>query len=115
MRKDSFYYKYSFSIILILLHFCGDIVNYFAILLSSLYLFYYFLSKSKVDLFKIFLLLVPSVLFKDKLEFIDADFSFATYLPKIYNTIIIGPIALSARFILALAVPIKLILTFKKK
>ncbi len=114
MGLISFINKYGIPLFLIILHFCGDFINYVAIICSSIYLAIYYLSKSKVDLYKIFLLLVPSIIFKDKLEFSDADLIFSSNLPKIYNTIIIGPLALSSRFIFSLSVPIKLLLTFNK-
>jgi hypothetical protein len=114
MGLISFIYKYGFPLFLIILHFCGDFINYLAIICSSTYLAFYYLFNRKVDLYKIFLLLVPSIIFKDKLEFSDVDLTFNNNLPKIYNTIIIGPLALSSRFIFSLSVPIKLLLTFNK-
>ena len=85
MNSDNFAVKYGFSILLIFMHFCGDLINYIAIIISSIYISYYYISKSKIDLFTLFLLLIPSIIFKDKLEFNDLDLNYISFLPKILN------------------------------
>ena len=55
------YSKYFGLIILIIAHFFGESLANLAIVVSSIYAFYYFIFKKEVDLFVLFLLLFPSI------------------------------------------------------
>ncbi len=98
---------------LILLHFAGGFVSNLAILITSILIFVYILFAREWDLYLIFLLLIPSIAFSGTSISDVADK--ASPLTQNFKSVwIIGPLALSAGFAMALAIPIRLLLDFSK-
>lgn len=107
------YSKYFGLIILIIAHFFGESLANLAIVVSSIYAFYYFIFKKEVDLFVLFLLLFPSICLVE----INQNTNSLTrlLLANFHNVFIIGPLALSVKLALALAVPFKLLFYSTKR
>jgi hypothetical protein len=99
------------ALILIVGHLFGGIISTFSIVLISFLAFFYFIIAKKLDVFTIFLLLVPNVLFEllsiypNEKNLLLANFN---------NVIFLGSFSISSKFLLALAVPIRLLLCEKK-
>jgi hypothetical protein len=105
--------KYVPFYLLILLHLLGGPLAYFAIISSSIYTFYYLTFYKKIDLYVIFLLLFVGVCIGMNSE----DSSIALNVPiynKFINVLLIGPVALSTKLAACLAIPFRLVLTFKR-
>ena len=96
--------------ILVVGHLFGGIISIFSILLISLLAFFYFVLAKKLDIFTIFLLLVPNILF-ELLSIYPNDANLL--LSNFNNVFFLGPFAITSKFFLALAVPIRLM--FNKK
>lgn len=97
-------YRYWIYYFLISLHFFGGFFNDIAILSTSVWILFYILTEKKIDLYIIFLLLVPSIIFKDSGEFIDSDLDYLPIINNISNVFIIGPLAISTKFSFCIAV-----------
>jgi hypothetical protein len=79
------------------MHFFGAYFNIIAIILTSTYILYYLIFNKKIDLYLIFLLLVPSIIFRDSREFVDSDLEYLPIVGGINNVLILGPLALSSK------------------
>jgi hypothetical protein len=95
------------TVFLIIGHFLGGVIATFSIILISLEAFFYFLFTKKLDVFTIFLILIPNIIFEllsiypDENNFLLANFN---------NVIFFGSFSISSKFLIALAVPIRLLL-----
>jgi hypothetical protein len=103
-------YRYWVYYFLILLHFFGNFINIIAIFSTSIWLFFYIITEKKIDLYVIFLLLVPSIIFKDSGEFIDSDLDYLPIVNGISNVFIIGPLAMSTKLSFCIAIFIRSLL-----
>jgi hypothetical protein len=91
-------------------------------LVSSVYAFLYFSLVNKVDIYKLFLLLLPSIVLRGSSEFFfgfntsqfDETGWFAIYIPTLVPTVIVGPLAISVKLFLGLAVPFRLLSSLYK-
>lgn len=106
--------KYGGLYFLILLHLCGGIVANIAIIISSLYAFYYFCSKKEVDLYVIFLLLYTNICMGQNSEAENVSNINVGIYVLFKNVLIIGPIALSTKFAFVLATPVRVLLNLGK-
>lgn len=96
---------------LILLHFVGGITSNLAILVTSLWIFFYIVFKREWDIYFIFLLIIPTIVFTKGINLSDSQAD-TTFFHNFKNVWIIGPFALSSSFAMALAIPIRLIIDF---
>ncbi len=95
---------------LILLHFAGGLISHIAILISSILIFLYVAFSPKLDLYLIFLLIIPSIIFKTD----STTFNKANFLLKNFNNVwILGPVALSSSLMMVMAVPVRLLIYFR--
>ncbi len=97
---------------LIIAHFLGSFIGNLAIVVSSLWAFAYFSFKKELDLYVIFLFLVPSIVLAPYGD--DAQGFLGKYLRNFHNVLFIGPLALSVNLFLAFAVPVRLFLNSVK-
>jgi len=96
---------------LLLLHFFGGYISNIAILVTSLWVFYYIIFVKEWDLYLIFLLIIPTVVFST--EIVTETFSIKNVVfGNFKNVWIIGPFALSSAFMMALAIPFRLFIDF---
>jgi hypothetical protein len=105
--------KYAPFLLLIILHLFGGFLAYFSILFSAIYTFYYISFSKKIDLYVIFLLLFVGVCIGMNSE----DSSIALNVPiynNFINVIIIGPVSVSTKLAACLAIPFRLLFTFKQ-
>jgi hypothetical protein len=99
------------ALILSVGHLFGGIISIVSIVLISFLAFFYFIIAKKLDIFTVFLLLVPNVLFEllsiypNEKNLLLANFN---------NVIFLGSFSISSKFFLALAVPIRLLLCKNK-
>lgn len=96
---------------LLLLHFVGGIISNIAILITSLWIFYYIVFVREWDIYLIFLLIVPIIIFTAEAD-PDAQTTSNILLRNFKNVWIIGPFALSSAFLMALAIPFRLFIDF---
>ena len=105
--------RYSFAYLLIFLYFPGGLVTDFAIIVTSLWAFSYFLIKRELDLFLIFLFLVPSIVFNSSSGNVN-DINEHNLFSNYRDVIFLGPVALSTPLALVLALPFRLLSQFTK-
>lgn len=85
-----------------------------SLILASVYAFYIVGFKREIDLLSIFLLLLPSIVFREASESFSGfvanrdTFWWRFYIPTLTSTIILGPLAVSVKLFSALAVPVRL-------
>lgn len=106
--------KYGGLYFLILLHLCGGVISNFAIIISSIYAFYYFCFKKEVDLYVVFLLLYTNICMGQNSDAENISNINVGIYALFKNVLIIGPIALSTKLAFALAVPVRAVLNFSK-
>lgn len=94
------------AIILIIGHMLGGIISAVSIVFISFLAFFYFILAKKLDIFTIFLLLVPNVVFELLSIYPDEN---NVLLMNFNNVIFLGSFSISSKFFLALAVPIRLL------
>jgi hypothetical protein len=98
-------------LILIIGHLFGGFISTVSIFLISFLAFFYFIIARELDVFTIFLLLVPNILFEllsiypNEKNLLLANFN---------NVIFLGSFSISSKFFLALAVPLRLLLCKNK-
>lgn len=106
--------KYGFLYFLILLHLFGGVIASFAIVVSSFYAFFYFCFKKEVDLYLLFLLLYTNICMSPNSDTEGVVYINVGIYAWFKNVLIIGPIALSTKFALALATPIRALLNLER-
>lgn len=116
-KLKSFVYSIAFFVSFVQLFF-GQFLD-FTIIISSLVLFVYFIFTPKIDLYFLFIFLLPRLVFSGSTweHSSDNDSSFLWFtFPLIYfkDTIILGPLALSNSLALSLAVPFRILFYFKR-
>jgi len=90
--------------------------------LASLYIFYKVAYLPKIDILSLFLLLIPSIVFRQNdfiFELSQNQFGetgwFQFFIPTVKSNVIIGPLAVSAKLFAALAVPVRLLRFINKQ
>lgn len=101
---------YALAYIVILAHFPGGFIANIAIIVSSLWAFGYFIIRKKVDLYLLFLLLIPSICFTPQSDPDSVSSSFL--LQNFQNVVVVGPLAVTVRLALALAIPFRMVMQF---
>ncbi|NWJ51803.1 MAG: hypothetical protein HXX14_13160 [Bacteroidetes bacterium] len=107
-KKPSYYVVY----FLILLHFIGGMITNLSILITSIWVFYYIVFVRRWDIYLIFLLILPTICFS-----VENDLGIGESLSifdNFNNVWLLGPLALSSNFTMALAIPIRLLIDFGK-
>ena len=106
--------KYGVFYFLIFIHLLGGLIADFAIIVSSVYAFYYFCLKKEIDLYVVFLLLFTSICMGQN-SYIENVSNINVGIYDLFkNILFIGPIALSTNLALALAVPVRILLNLKR-
>jgi hypothetical protein len=109
---NSHFKTYGVAYLFILLHFFSGIVNMLAILVTSIWLLWYFTIKKNVDIFLVFLLLIPSIAFERTSENNDVQTTVSLFTN--YNSVIfLGPIALSTRLTFSFAILARVLLNIR--
>ncbi len=99
--------KYGVFYILILLHFPGGVISNVAVLVSSIYSFYYFSTKKHIDLYLIFLLLFTNIALGNSGE----ESTGNNFLTALFNNVVVlGPLAISTKFFFVLAIPFRIVI-----
>jgi hypothetical protein len=99
--------KYGVFYILILLHFPGGVISNVAVLVSSIYSFYYFATKKHIDLYLIFLLLFTNIALGNSGE----ESTGNNFLTALFNNVVVlGPLAISTKFFFVLAIPFRIVI-----
>lgn len=114
--KEYFKDKYVLAYLLVALSFLGLYISYVSIIISSVWLFYHFVIRRYVDIYLIFLLVLPAIGFSN-VSVSDAitnprselglmvGSQFWSFLYDRFNDVLfIGPIALSSRLVISFAV-----------
>ncbi len=105
--------EYGLFYIGIAMHLFGGILGNIAILASSGYAFYYFSTKKEINIYKVFLLLYPSICMGEN-SYLENSVSINVGIYKfLKNVLFIGPIALSTKLALGLALPVRFLLYLK--
>lgn len=114
--------RYKLEIFLILLQLCGPYVGVVGTILASFYSFYVISFKARIDILQIFLLLIPTIVFRSTLaesigstEIVE-DFTWYKFsIPILVNSYLLGPVNISVKLAMAFGVFVRLILTIKKQ
>jgi hypothetical protein len=105
--------SYGAAYVLVALHFAGSISTV-AIAVSCAWLAVHFVRRRNVDLYLVFVLLTPSIVFVSN----DPDaqgLSGASALFDHFNSVVLfGPLALSTRLVLSLMLPVRVLLRYKQ-
>jgi len=106
---------YLTAITLTLMQIIGGFASEIGIILASIFIFYHVAFSKKLNLIAIFILLMPSIVFREGPGFstdIQNQYGetsyIAFYFPSLVNTLQIGPLAVSTKLFSALAVPVRL-------
>lgn len=102
----------------------GGLIADISVIIAFLVSFIYFSFTRKLDILLIFMFLIPSIVLRNIhlrdgffLQFGYSDYKEHTWLqfalPNLKDVFMLGPVALSAKLGLALAVPVRLLKTFK--
>lgn len=105
--------SYVLTYCLLILHFIGGNIANLSILITSLWIFYYIIFVRNLDLYLIFLLLIPTIVFSEQ-NSLDSFSNNITLFSGFKNVWIIGPFALSSAFMMVLAVPFRCIIELRK-
>lgn len=104
---------YGAAYVIVALHFAGPMSS-IAIAVSCVWLFVHFVRRRHVDLYLIFLLLTPSIVFVSTDPGAESVATAATMFDHFNSVVFIGPIALSTRLVFSLALPVRVLLRYKK-
>lgn len=108
----SHFKTYGLAYLCILLHFLSGVINIVAILITSFWLLWYFTVKKNVDIYLVFLLLIPSIAFERTSENNDVQTTVSLFTN--YNSVIfLGPIALSTRLTFCFAILARVLLNIR--
>jgi hypothetical protein len=99
------------ALILIIGHLLGGIISTVSIVFISFLAFFYFTIAKKINVFSVFLLLVPNILFELLSIYPNEN---NLLLGNFNNVIFLGSFSISSKFLLALAVPMRLLLSNNK-
>lgn len=105
--------SYGAAYLLVVLHF-GGAISAVAIVLSCVWLFAHFVWRRNVDLFLVFVLLVPSIVFVSTDPGAQDVASDLTIFNRFNSVVFVGPIALSTRLAFSLAIVTRVILRWRR-